>query len=236
MAYLPILFRIQEIESKLLSLQRTREKVRDNTNLPALTALQKEITAALAGLEAEIKKNHNLQRQYDLELRTCQDRLKAEDGKLYNGSVVSSRGLEQVQQKAAEYRKNIEKLEDQLLVLMEQDEKFLQQRTDLQKRLQACEREVAAAGEEIRQRLAEIACEESGLKQESSELQLQVPPEWLERYRKIAGTHQGVGIARVKSDSCGACHISFSDSLLQKVKRGEDALTYCENCGRIIYY
>lgn len=236
MAFLPVLFRIQELDSKALALKRTLEQAAVDPNLLALQSLQQQSKASLVKISSTRQKLNSSQRQLELELKTCQEHLGHEEKKLYDGTVVSSRGLEQVQQKAAEYKNQQVKLEDQILALLEEDEKLAAEQAELQKRLVACEQELETVRQDIKQQSGAIALEQDEINFELEELRPQIPIEWLERYQRIAKAHLGIGIAKIKTDCCGACHVGLSDALMCKAKQGEDTLIYCENCGRILYY
>jgi predicted nucleic acid-binding Zn-ribbon protein len=236
MPHLPILYRIQELDSRVLALKRTLEQAITDPNLLALQSLQQQILVSLTKIDKERKKVNVSQRRLELDLKDCSEHLKHEEEKLYNGTVMSSRGLEQVQQKATEYKNHQTEVEDQILVLLEADEKLSTEQTNLQKRLETCNQEIASMQLEIKQKAAENALEENEINFELEELRPQVPTEWLTRYQKIAQAHFGVGIAKIKTGSCGACHVGLSDSLLSKAKQGEDIIIFCENCGRILYF
>jgi uncharacterized protein len=150
--------------------------------------------------------------------------------------VTNSRELELIQQKVGEYKKTIAKLEDEILQLMEQDDALTNQSSEFKIKAEALEREITTLKKETKRKLSEINLEIEGLEMDLNGVVSRVPQEWLERYHKIAKAHHGVGIAQVKTGNCGACHVSLSELFLQKVKRGDDAIHYCENCGRILYY
>jgi uncharacterized protein len=236
MPYLPTLFRIQELDSRVLALKRAREQAAADPNLLALQSLHHQIGASLIKIENARKKVNSSQRQLELELKDCLEHVKHEEEKLYNGVIVSSKGLEQVQQKATEYKNHQLVVEDQILALLEEDEKLATDQTNLQKQLAVCDQETIAMQQQIKQKSAEIAFEEIELNLELEELCPKVPPEWLARYQKIANAHFGVGIAKIKTGSCGACHVGLSEALLSKAKQGEDTLIFCEDCGRILYF
>ncbi len=236
MANLPNLFRLQEIDSRLAALQKLRQRIAADPDLAERQKAWQTSGALLKEAEAEQHNHATKQRRLELELKTCQEHLAVEERKLYNGSVSSSRELEKIQQKVAEYSKQRSALEDELLQSMEGEE----QQADKVKRLLKIQAETAREMELLKQKnaqqLLEITMEEQDLTEEAERVSATLPGEWLERYRRIAKSHQGVGIAKVKSNSCGACHISLSESMLQKVKRAEDTLLFCESCGRILYY
>ena len=227
MAFLPILYRIQELDSQALALKRTLDQAAADPNILAVQTLQQQIVTSLGKIETQRQRINSAQRQLELDLKACQERLGHEEAKLYDGTVVSSRGLEQVQQKATEYRNQQAKIED---------EKLAAEQSDLKKRLTACEAETAAIQQRLKQQSMEIALEQNQIDSELEELRPRVPVEWLERYQRIAKAHFGIGITKIKTDSCGACHVGLSDLLLGKAKQGEDTLIFCESCGRILYF
>jgi predicted nucleic acid-binding Zn-ribbon protein len=236
MAILPLLYRIQEIESRVAELDRNLAAAQQNPNLIAVRLLQNELKTSVDGIEADLKKVKNAQRRLDLELKTCQERLKNEEDKLYGGTVGHARELEQIQQKVGEYQNHRGKIEDELLQLMEKDEEYSDQLAELRQRWEKVLQENDRIEADIKQQSLEVGFEKDQLLMELEELTPQIPPDWLERYRKIAKAHRGIGIAKLKQNSCGACHVSLSDSRLNQVKRGEDKLQFCENCGRILFY
>jgi uncharacterized protein len=236
MANLPILFRIQEIESRLQALKREADQAYGNPDLLAVDSQLKEINRLLIKSRNHLKATRNSQKQMNMELESCQERLKVEEEKLYSGTTSSSKELGLIQQKAAEYVKSKAKIEDDIIKLLEEDENFTGKIRDLEKSLTVFEQQKSLIGRQIEQRLLIISDEVKELQTELSAVEDQVPVQWLERYRRIAKSHNGVGIAKMKSDNCGGCHVGLSDSLFLKVKRGEDALFFCENCGRILYF
>jgi predicted nucleic acid-binding Zn-ribbon protein len=202
----------------------------------ALHGLQQELAIAVQTKETELKQVETRQRQLNPDLKICQERLHHEEKRLYDGSVAQARELEQIQQKAAEYRGAQAKIEEKILQLMETDEQLTGELQQLTWRQQKAGQEEQRIQAKLRQQSLELIVEKEELQAELAELEPQISPEWLERYRRIAKAHRGVGIAKLKQDSCGACHVSLSESRLQQVKRGEDKLYFCENCGRILYY
>jgi predicted nucleic acid-binding Zn-ribbon protein len=236
MAILPLLYRIQEIESRLAELERNLADLQQNPNWKAVRLLQDELKRSMDRSETDLKKVKSKQRQLDLELKTCQERLGNEENKLYGGAVAQARELEQIQQKVGEYLNQRTRIEEELLHTMEQDEELVAQQGELNVRMGKAREEQDRIEAKLRERSLEVDFETEKLRMELEELVPQIPPEWLERYRKIAKAHRGIGIAKLKQNSCGACHVKLSDSRLNQVKRGADKLQYCENCGRILFY
>jgi predicted nucleic acid-binding Zn-ribbon protein len=236
MAILPLLYRVQEIENRLVVLTAKLEALTVNPNLVALQGLQQELAVIVKTKTSELQQAKARQRQLDMELQSCQERLRHEEKRLYDGSVAQPRELEQIQQKAAEYGGVQAKLEEEILRLMETDEQLSAELQELDRRQLSVEQDQAKIQAGLKGQSWELLTEKEELQAELAELEPQITPEWLERYRRIAKAHRGIGIAKLKQNSCGACHVSLSEFRLQQVKRGEDKLHFCENCGRILYY
>lgn len=219
-----------------MALKKTVEQIETDPNRTALTTLIAQTERILEGLREELRGVAKEQKRLDLELKTGEERRKSEEAKLYSGSVTASRELELLQQKIAEYSRSQAKQEEMLLQLMEREDELTREIGENENRLELARKELATLQMELKQRQMELAMETEDLKAEQEELLSQIPPDWLARYRRIAGSHNGLAVARLKQDSCGVCHISQSQSQIQKVKRGDDQLLFCENCGRILYY
>ncbi len=236
MAYLPILFRIQEINNRQRTLRKSVVETEQNSVLIKLKAEQAEYRNKLASIAQKQDSVRKRQQQLDLELKSCLDKIQQEESKLYGGSVVNSRELEQIQLKAAEYSNLKTKIEETILRLMEEEEKLTKLKDQIIIADKTSNQQLTSLEGQIKQKIFEFNLELTELESELNELTPLVLEEWLNKLNKIAGSHNGVGIAQIKAGCCGACHVSLSDSLLQKAKRGEDQILLCENCGRIIFY
>lgn len=236
MALLPKLYRIQELESAITGLNQLEQQTKRDPNWVALKKLQKELKSTIENVENNLADTKSKERKLELELKNFQEHHKDEETKLYSGNVSSPRELEQIQLKVLEYQNAAHKVEDELLTVFEVDEKQTIELETIKQRLEQCNQELKSVEKGLRQKLLEISMGRDDYQAELEMLTNQVPQEWLEKYRKIADTHKGIGIAKVKKDSCGACHITLSEALMSNIKRGEDQLLYCENCGRILYY
>lgn len=236
MAYLPLLFRIQELQNRRKLLLKSIADAERNTDLTELNSRKTEYGGKLASLNRKLASIQKCQQQLNLELKACDAKILREETKLYDGSVINARELTQIQMKLAEYANYKRQIEEQILKLMEDEEKL----SDLKAKIANSERifrqKLTSLTEEVKGKILEYQFELNGCEAELNELTAKVPEEWLEKLEKIARSHQGIGIAQIKAGCCGACHVSLSESLLQKAKRGEDILLTCENCGRLIFY
>lgn len=236
MAYLPILFRIQEIYNRQRTINKLIKEAEQRQDLIELRNRKGDYAKKLAAIQKKQAAIGKSLQQLDLDLKSCLAKLKQEEAKLYGGSVANSRELEQLQLKVLEYTNSKSQLEEDTYHLLEEEEKLTNLKERIEKAEQSSNQQLAIIETELKQKTCELNLELSELDSELEELIPKVSGEWLERLKKIAGAHNGIGIAQIKSGCCGACHVSLSESLLQKAKRGEDQILLCENCGRIIFF
>lgn len=236
MAYLPLLFRIQEISNRQRILKKSIHETEHRSDLIKLRNRKAEYTKKLATIEKQRDSIRKSLQQLDMDLKSCLAKIRQEETKLYGGSVANSRELKQHQLKILEYNKTKSQLEEESYCLLEKEEKLADLKDRFEKAQQSYDQQLAVIEAEVKQKIFELNLEAMDLQAELEELMSKVSREWLARWEKIAASHNGIGIAQIKAGNCGACHVSLSESLLQKAKRGEDQILLCENCGRIIFY
>ena len=229
---LAILYQVQQIDAELA--RRTGEL----SGLDTGEALQAEVEAA----ETEIKhlqaQHHSCERESmdcNLELSTLEEKKAKFEAQLYGGAVHNPRQLADLQGETQMLSREIGKVEDRILGLMETMERARAEQDQREQALSEMKRrlaEVRAACEEASQRLrGEIAELESRRK----ELASQVPPALLKRYEQIRVRQGNVGLVRVTDGNCPGCRISFPSETVKRLKAGGSTQT-CENCGRLLYF
>ena len=132
-------------------------------------------------------------------------------------------------------RRDIFKLEDQQLELMEQAEAA-------QKEAAAATRMADEAKKSADRQMADLTAREENLKKELAELEADrdqlaaavdasILPRY-ERLRKSKGENVVVGVAH---GVCGGCHMKLQRQVMVTCQ-GNQEIVSCPNCGRILYY
>ncbi|PYK63777.1 MAG: hypothetical protein DME21_01825 [Verrucomicrobia bacterium] len=132
-------------------------------------------------------------------------------------------------------RRDIFKLEDQQLELMEQAEAA-------QKEAAAATRMADDAKKSADRQMADLTAREENLKKELAELEADrdqlaaavdagILPRY-ERLRKSKGENVVVGVAH---GVCGGCHMKLQRQVMVTCQ-GNQEIVSCPNCGRILYY
>ncbi len=65
----------------------------------------------------------------------------------------------------------------------------------------------------------------------------EIPENLLDHYDRIVRKHNGVALAEVRDEKCGACGMIVRPHVIQEMRRADSAeMFHCETCTRIIYY
>ena len=156
----------------------------------------------------------------------------------YRGQLTDVKTNEQYKALLHEIEFNeqqIKKIEDDILVFMEEEELRRQESRASEERLKRekdlVEVEKKAAEAEVHQdKSALVTLEE----QRQSILQ-SIEKSLLETYVRISSFRKGIALARAHQESCQACHVRIRPQLLSHVMTGDSIIT-CDSCSRILYW
>jgi len=229
-----------EVE-KLLKLQETDLQVQHYNGrielLPKqLAALEAKLSGTLQSLEANKQQI----------AQTASDKKKLEGNILdlqqknskYRGQLTDVKTNEQYKALLHEIEfneKEVRKIEDGILGLMEQDEALRKESQVIQQRLQ---QEKALVDSEKKAAEAEVTKDReilTELQRQRETLMQSVDVAVLNTYKQISKFRKGIALARATQDSCQACHVRIRPHVVSQVMAGEQIIT-CDSCNRILYW
>jgi len=171
----------------------------------------------------------------DLELKTLEEKKAKFERDLYGGAVRNPRQLSDLQSEVAMLTREIGKVEDRILEVMESLET---ERADIQRR----ESELEDLGERLRVVRAKHETTEGRLQHDIAELQAkrqerasQVRGQLLKRYEQIRARQANLGLVKLTGTTCPGCRITLPSETIKGLKAGRQDLT-CENCGRLLFW
>jgi predicted nucleic acid-binding Zn-ribbon protein len=187
--------------------------------------------------EVRLTRDEFGERQAALEHQIEASRARREtlEKRLFDGQVVASRELQAMNEEVKHLARHITELEDREIEIMEALEPL---DVDL-----AAGDVTRAALEGDAQRLrAAVGTMETELDAELAEegraradAAATVNAELLARYEKLRAKLGGTGAARLVGGSCSGCHLTLSSMELDRVRKASpDAVSTCEQCGRIL--
>ncbi len=226
------LFQLQQLDLEMDRLvveqQALTSSLQSTSHLKKLRAEQSIAQQQLAsGLQA--------QKDAEWALQEVEQRLKQQEQRLYNGSVINAKELSALQQEIQHLRAQQARQEETTLEMMEVAEDL--RATAEQKARAVSEAEQAWEMSNVagvaRQQQMEARLRE--LREKRAEHAARLDGEPLKRYEGMRKTKQGRVVSKVEQNSCQWCRVILTPSELQHVRVSLELQT-CSNCGRILYY
>jgi predicted nucleic acid-binding Zn-ribbon protein len=231
----PHLQRLQELQvldSRVAGLERKLEAIpgRIQGIRDALQTAKTGIDAIRQKLETTRKEMRG--KEKDLEYQGSQR--KKLEAKLYEVKTNKEYSAVLAEIEGAKVEKG--RLEEEILGLMELQERLAREVTEGEARLRPQEAEAgvqeAAAGEELR--ALEVDLEAARSERES--VAREVPRDLLAQYGRLLRQRGGVAVALVGSNgTCSGCRVTLTPQRFNEVRQSSQIFV-CENCGRFLYY
>jgi predicted nucleic acid-binding Zn-ribbon protein len=202
-----------------------------------IAAIHAEIDAAKKNVEGnktrlDAAKKDQRMREKDLEV--VQAKRSKTEGRLYE--VKTNKEYSAVLAEIEEIKQEKGRVEEEILLLMESQERLTADIKDAEGRFKAREaqgkQEEAALQEKLRAVEADLAL----VRTERAELARQLPALVLADYDKLLKARGGLALAQViRPNLCGGCRMTVTPQRLQEL-RTQSALLPCESCGRYLYW
>ena len=221
---------VQEIDKSIALLIQKKE---------ALPAELEKFAEALK-IEESRKKNleeENLslvkerrQKERDLEAKN-ETRKKFQD-QLYQ--VKTNKEYSALMEEINNVRKEIEKLEEEILVLMEKSDELEKEVASGTELIRVKQEELEKARKSNEEEIARINGELQAWEKKREEKASHIPAELLTRYERIRRGRNGLGLVLVKNNACQGCFMELPPQVISEIKLGQ-RLIVCENCNRLLY-
>jgi uncharacterized protein len=126
--------------------------------------------------------------------------------------------------------------EEEILALMELQEKLAVEGREADARLKAREEQAKQDEAVVRKKLAAVESELASLRADRNSRAKELPRPLLADYEKILKARGGIAVASVNASAiCGGCRMSIRPQAIQELKAAQ-APMLCENCGRYLYW
>jgi uncharacterized protein len=227
------LLELQELDLSIDRLEHRREELEAGTDIDAVRRETDAAEERIAEVRAALDGVRREETRLEHEISSLDLRIRAEQGRLYDGSVANPRELQSIEAEINNLRGRKTRLEDEELEQMER-------REELETRLPPLE----TAVKETRERLVEVEGSSEreladvgrALVQRRAERERLVPEfdeDLLDLYESLRAQKRGVGAAAMRDGVCQGCHEKLSPLALDRMKRS-DGIARCENCRRIL--
>lgn len=231
MRKIDLLRELQELDS---ALDRAKERLEASQ---ARLGDESELVPLRERLEMARRELRSLQtkgRDLDLRLEKETAKRKADEKKLYGGSIKNPKELANLAQDVEQQRERISRLEDQALMNMDAMESAAAVVQEAEKVLAERERAWKAEQAALETECSALAVEVESLTADRGRVAGQLDASTLRTYESLRRSRGGLAVVAVEQRACRGCRISLSSSEVQRARSSPEPIT-CQSCGRILY-
>jgi len=216
--------KLKDLEQSLSTVALRVNQLRDQTSkqeaeLEKLSSEEQDATAARKKLERELAEG---------EARLRNKRMR-------QNMVRNDKELQALTHEVDSLKENNQRLEAELLVMMEGAGPRLTKIKELSETLAQARTDLAAAEKEIAGQVEEIEAQISQQRGEREKVAKEIAPPLVSRYDIIFARRQGVAVAIAKQGTCQGCMRRLPPQLYNEIQK-HTQIHFCPACQRILYY
>jgi uncharacterized protein len=229
---LQTLIDLQEYDTRIARLDA--EAARLPKQIEAIEQALKEAGHTLEMLKARSDTTRKDLRAKEKDLEVTSAKRSKADSRLWE--VKTNKEYSAVLLEIEEIKQEKAKSEEEILALMEMQERLTADLRDAESRLKVREAQARDDEAKVRKKLAEVEAELAILRAERQTRAREIAPSLLTSYERILKARSGVAVAAVSASAvCGACRVSIRPQAIQELRTSSD-LMICESCGRYLYW
>ncbi len=194
----------------------------------------RQARADLQAVEKALSRRRAKLRDLELKNASLADKLRANEQRLYGGTVRNPKELSSLQEENEYLKRRKSKLEDVILEVMIEVEENQEQAHSTREHLTQIEERWRAEQEQLTTERAELQTSLHALSKKREDLRAAIPADDLEVYDNLRRRKGGKAVALLKEGTCQGCQVSLPSSKAQQVRQG-NVLVFCGSCGRILY-
>jgi predicted nucleic acid-binding Zn-ribbon protein len=229
---LQTLIGLQAIDSRIAALEA--DAARLPKDIAAIHAAVEEAKKQVDQAKAQLDTARKDQRAREKDLEVVQAKRSKTEARLYE--VKTNKEYSAVLIEIEEIKQEKARMEEDVLILMETQERLTGEIREAETRFKAREAEGRGQEAAAREQLRGVETDLAAVRTERKELAGQVPGPVLADYDRILRARGGVAMTPVvKPNFCGACRMTITPQRLQEL-RAQASLIPCESCGRYLYW
>lgn len=225
------LYRLQQVDSRLQRLEVELAGLDDGS---AARAGAEQARVDVQAARDDLHARQSRLRDMELELQSLVEKSHKVEGDLYGGRVSNPKELSALQDDLASLKRHRGRLEDEMLVLMEDIETLMGTVHELEGRRETSDAELAGHLQELRQKNDTLLIELETLRAQRDQQVREIDEDLFRKYERLRERKTGVAVSAVINGVCESCHFEIPSGRVDKVKEGPELYT-CDQCGRILY-
>lgn len=225
------LIQLQQIDTRLGSL------VQEKTSIPEkINAFRNSVE------EAQDRLNRNRS-----EWEACNKRKRDKEQDLESGEAQLSKARDRQSgiKTNKEYQAHLQEIEslalekgrveEALLMVMEELDSIKGREADLVKSFQSAEQEFESAKKQLEQKAEVLEARLEEIKKERGGVVSALDATLLKTYQKLTGQRRGLAVVPIQNGTCSGCHMNLPPQRVAEAKSRDRILT-CSQCLRILYW
>ena len=235
MAAFDDLLTLQNHDSAADRLRHRRDSLPERAELQSRRAAYDELEHRRQEVTERRDAELREERRLDDEVRGLEAKAKAEDSRMYSGTISSPRELQAMQADIDQLRRLAREREDEELEVMMRREALDTEVAELEAAQAALVAEMNTLVADIEKQEAEIDAELAVEEEGRAGLVPSIPEATLRLYEQIRAGNQGIGAARLVGMNCQACHLALPATEVDRIRHlPPDELARCDHCGAIL--
>jgi predicted nucleic acid-binding Zn-ribbon protein len=228
---LQALIHLQEYDSRIAGLEAAAGRL--PKRIEAIQASVAEARAALEGVKVRVDTTRKNLRAKEKDLEVVAARRGKAEAHLWE--VKTNKEYSAVLVEIEDIKQDKARAEDEILALMETQERLAVEIREAEERLKTSEEQGRQDEAVVRRELAAVEAELAGVRGERATLAREIPAAVLADYERILKARGGLAIAAVTTANvCGGCRVTIRPQAIQELRSA--TLMRCESCGRYLYW
>lgn len=234
MSQLKLLWSMQQHDRRLAQLIQKLKEIEEEKKMDDLIVRLQQIEYDVTNKKTQKEVNELKMQRANNKLDQITVKLKDVEKKLYDGSVSDLKQLTYMNKESQDLKKETIKLEKEILNLMEETEKLGQELTEVLITYNKLNDEIHSKENEFESISIQVKHEIKKEKIIINKISSSLGEELQKKYSTLKQS-KGKVLAQVYDGKCNGCHMTIPLFIMAKLKN-KDEITYCDNCGRMLYY
>ena len=229
---LQTLIDLQGFDAKIAGLES--EAARLPRQIEAIQTALAEARKAVEMVKGKLDSTRKDLRTREKDLEVANVKRQKLEAKLYE--VKTNKEYSAVLLEIEEAKQEKAKTEEDILTLMEMQERLGVEIKEAEQRFKTREEQAKQDEAVVRKKLATVEHELHGQRAERQGRAKDLPAGLLASYDRISKARGGIAVAAVTAAAvCGGCRVGIRPQAIQELRTGS-ALMLCESCGRYLYW
>lgn len=230
---LQTLIELQAYDARIAALDA--EATRLPKQIEAIQTSLAEAKKTLETLKTKIDTGRKDLRAKEKDLEVIAAKRTKQEARLYE--VKTNKEYSAALLEIEESKQEKAKTEEEILGLMEQQERLNVEVREAEVRFKTREDQGRQDEAVVRKKLAAVEQELGGVRGERTTRARDLPAGLLADYERISKARGGIAVSSVTATAiCGGCRVSIRPQAILELRAGTTVLMRCESCGRYLYW